>query len=55
MTGWQYVVSVREEDGWRELPPTEDHEEANRRYEKLAVDREAKVKLTVIPPARKGR
>lgn len=50
---WQYVVSVGEEDGWRELPPTEDHEEANRRYDKLAADRDAKVRVKVVPPARK--
>jgi hypothetical protein len=55
MTGWQYVVSIREEDGWRELPPTEDHEEANRLYEKLAADQSARVKVRVIPPARKKR
>lgn len=53
MTGWQYVVSVKEKDGWREMPPTEDHEEANRRYEKLTADRKANVKITVIPPGEK--
>jgi NDP-sugar pyrophosphorylase family protein len=52
MSGWQYVVSIKEEGGWRDMPATEDHEEANRLYDRLSADPAAKVKVRAIPPGR---
>jgi hypothetical protein len=56
MSRWQYVISIRDETGWREMAATEDHEEANRLYDRLSADPAAKVKVKVkvkvIPPSR---